>query len=328
MAAGSRQNEIRITRIYDAPVAVVWNAFSDPAEVAKWWGPRGFTLTTHSKDLRPGGIWHYTMHGPDGVDYPNKTLYHEVEECRKLVYDHGGNDERTPLFRVTVLFSESDGKTLMELTMTLPSAEEAEATRRFIRDAGGNATWDRLAEYLDESEKGKSSFVINRSFAAPIDRVFDMWTDPAHLANWLPPAGFDMTFIRTDFREGGECFFRMSNGADLTLYATFEYLEITKPDRIVYLQRFCDEEGNTARHPGLLEFPKAMQTTVIFATEDERETRVTVTFEPLDDASAKEIDAFRNERSGMTKGWSGSFDKLETRLATIEDREREVEAHA
>lgn len=56
MTARSKSNEIRITRVYDAPVSVVWNAFIDPAQVAQWWGPRSFTLTTHSKDLRPGGM--------------------------------------------------------------------------------------------------------------------------------------------------------------------------------------------------------------------------------------------------------------------------------
>ena len=113
MAAKPESNEIHITRIYDAPVRAVWDAWTDPEQVAQWWGPRGFTLTTHSKDIRPGGHWDYTMHGPDGVDYPNKTKYHEVEECSKLVYDHGGNDDRPPLFRVSVRFSEIDGKTKM-----------------------------------------------------------------------------------------------------------------------------------------------------------------------------------------------------------------------
>ncbi len=66
-----------------------------PDRLEKWWGPRGFTLTTHSKDLRAGGTWRYTMHGPDGVDYPNVTKYLVVEPYKKLVYfDHGGNDER------------------------------------------------------------------------------------------------------------------------------------------------------------------------------------------------------------------------------------------
>lgn len=316
MAARNSPNEIRITRVYDVPVTVVWDAFTDPDQAAQWWGPRGFTLTTHSKDLRPGGIWDYTMHGPDGVDYPNKALYHEVEKCRKLVYDHGRNDDRPPLFRVTVWFSESEGKTTMEMTMTLASAEEAEATRKFIKDAGGNATWDRLAEYLDATERGKNSFVINRSFTVPIEQVFEMWIDPVHLASWLPPAGFDMTFLRTDFRAGGDCFFRMSNGAEVTFYGRFDYREIARPHRIVYMQRFCDENENPVRHPGLAEFPETMRTTVLFASEGERDTRVTVISETLDHASAQEIDAFSNERLGMTKGWTGSFDKLEESLAT------------
>lgn len=315
MPEKKRPNEIHITRIYDAPVAAVWDAFTDPDRVAHWWGPRGFTLTTHGKELRPGGIWHYTMHGPDGTDYPNKTLYHEVEEYRKLVYDHGGNDERAPLFRVTVLFSESAGQTTMEMSMGFPTPEEAAAARRFIREAGGNSTWDRLAEYLDETRSGKHSFVINRSLPADIDTVFDMWADPTHLASWLPPAGFEMTVLRSDFRAGGDCFFRMSNG-DIAFHARFEYREITRPFLIAYLQSFCDENERPTRHPGLPEFPESMHTTVSFATEGDRETRVTVTSEMLDGASAAEVEAFRSERSGMTAGWTGSFDRLEAVLGS------------
>src|SRR4029077_19391352 len=115
MAANAKSNEIRITRVYDAPVEAVWDAWTDPEQVAQWWGPRGFTITTHSKDLRAGGHWNYTMHGPDGVDYPNSTKYFVVEKHAKLVYDHGGNDD--PLFRVTVLFTEIKGKTRMEMSM-------------------------------------------------------------------------------------------------------------------------------------------------------------------------------------------------------------------
>ncbi len=99
MSGKNKPNELYITRLYDAPVKAVWDAWTDPKKVALWWGPRGFTLTTHSKDLRTGGHWSYTMHGPDGTDYQNKTLYLEVEKYSRLVYDHGGNDDRPPLFR-------------------------------------------------------------------------------------------------------------------------------------------------------------------------------------------------------------------------------------
>ena len=160
MAAKNKSNEIKITRIYDAPLEAVWDAWTDPEQTAQWWGPRGFTLTTHSKDLRPGGHWHYTMHGPDGTDYPNHTVYLEVEKHAKLVYDHGGYEDRPPLFRVTVLFSEVDGKTKMDMTMGLPTPEAAEETRKFIKKAGGDGTWDRLAEYLDKEVRGKERNVV------------------------------------------------------------------------------------------------------------------------------------------------------------------------
>ena len=82
-------NPLHITRIYNARPEQVWNAWVYPALVAQWWGPRGFTLTTVRKDVREGGDWLYTMHGPDGVDYPNHTKFLEVDPLRHLVYDHG-----------------------------------------------------------------------------------------------------------------------------------------------------------------------------------------------------------------------------------------------
>src|SRR5262245_20267322 len=126
-------NEIHIQRIYDAPVKAVWDAWCEPDQVAQWWGPRGFTITTHSKKLEVGGVWHYTMHGPDGTDYVNKTLYHEVEPYAKLVYDHGGNDERAPLFRVTATFRDVGGKTQLDMTMRMATAEAAAESRKMIK---------------------------------------------------------------------------------------------------------------------------------------------------------------------------------------------------
>src|SRR6185312_3143757 len=98
----------------------------------------------------------------------NYTKYHEVEKYTKLVYDHGASDKSdSPMFRVTVLFAEQNGKTKMDMTMTLPSAEAAQETRKFIKKAGGDSTWDRLAEYLTDKTEGKRVFVINRTFDAP-----------------------------------------------------------------------------------------------------------------------------------------------------------------
>lgn len=307
--------EIRITRMYDAPVRVVWDAWTDPAQVAQWWGPRGFTLTTHSKDLRKGGHWHYTMHGPDGVDYPNRTHYFEVEECSKLVYDHGASDDRPPLFRVTVVFSEIGGKTKMEMCMTLPTPEAAAQTRKFIRKAGGEATWDRLAEFVAEGTGGKPVFVINRSFDAPLDLMFEMWTTPKHFLQWLPPPGFEMQFLRSDIRPGGSTFFFMTGPENLKVFARADYQEVARPDRVVYTQQFCDENEKISRHPLAPAWPDTMLMTVQLNPEGDDQTRVTVTCEPHGAIPREELDAFIESRTGMTQGWSGSFDKLESVLA-------------
>lgn len=320
MAAKNKSNEIQIIRIYDAPVKIVWEAWADPKQAAKWWGPRGFTLTTHSKDLRAGGHWSYTMHGPDGTDYVNKTIYHEVEKYSRLVYDHGGSDDRPPLFRVTVNFSEIKGKTKMEMTMTLPSVEAAEETRKFIKKAGGNSTWDRLAEYLDKESFGSEKFYINRSFDAPIETMFEMWTKPQHLTQWLAPTGFKMEFFKADIHEKGKTFYFISNGTGIEMYGRTEYLEVTPPKRIVYKQQFCDKNENISRHPLAPTWPETLLTTISLSEEGPQQTRVTVCWEVVGSATREELEAFIKERGGMTQGWTGSFDKLEEYLESYTNK--------
>lgn len=314
MAKKAKENEIHFIRYYDAPVKAVWDAWTDPAQAAHWWGPRGFTITTHSKDLRPGGHWAYTMHGPDGTDYPNKALYLEVEDQAKLVYDHGGNDDRPPLFRVTVLFSEENGRTKMEMTMALPSKEAAAQTEIFIRNASGYSTWDRLGEYLEKKATGAEAFIINRSFDAPIGVVFDAFSDPQQLAAWLAPKGSSMEFITADIRAGGESFYKMGNDS-FTMYGRTKYLEIERPRLLVYTQQFADKDGKTARHPLAPNWPETMLTRILFTAQEDGKTLVNVRWRPVEGSTPEDIKTFTEGRTSMTGGWTGSFDKLEAYLA-------------
>jgi len=222
MQGNHADNEIRLIRIYDATAKQVWSAWADPEQVALWWGPRGFTLTTHSKHLKTGGTWAYTMHGPDGTNYENKTQYLEVIEHSRLVYDHGGNDERPPLFRVTVNFTERGGRTTMDMTMSLPTAEAAAQTRKYVRAAGGETTWDRLAEHLARRHHGAEIYVINRSFEVDTQRMFEAWSNPKKLAQWLAPAGFEMEFIHADLTSGGSSFYCMKNAAGAKMHGRAE----------------------------------------------------------------------------------------------------------
>lgn len=317
MAAKNKPNELYITRIYNASVKDVWEAWVDPDKVAKWWGPRGFTITTHSKDVRTGGTWDYIMHGPDGTDWPNVTKYLEVEKHQRMVYDHGGSRTTPPLFRVTVEFTEmKGGKTKMEMTMALPTAEAAKETEKFIKKAGGNSTWDRLAEYLDKESSGKEKFVINRTFPVSIEKMYELWTKPEHFEKWLPPTGMTMKFIKADIKPGGSSFYSMGN-ENFTMYGSTHYKEMTRPTRLVYTQDFRDKDGNMSKHPGAPVWPESMNTTVTLSEEGPQLTRVTIEWEPSEESTSEEIAAFVKEKGGMTQGWTGSFDKLENYLAAL-----------
>ncbi len=314
MSKISESKDINITRVYDAPLQAVWDAWTDVEQVAQWWGPRGFTITTHSKDLRVGGHWNYTMHGPDGVDWPNSTKYLEVVPLAKLVYDHGGNETQPPLFRVTVLFSEVAGKTHMEMKMSMESLEKAAQIRQVIKHASGNSTWDRLGEYLVERLTDKQTFIINRSFEAPRELMFTMWSDPEHLKRWMGPTGVETQFIHADIRSGGSSMYSMS-APGFTMYGKAFYEEIRRPDRIVYTQQFCTQDGKVSRHPMAPLWPETMRTTVDFAEEGPDCTRVTITWEVVGPVKPEEMAVFIGGRAGMTQGWTGSFDKLEELLA-------------
>lgn len=313
MAERNSSNEIAITRVYSAPLKRVWDAWVDPDQVAQWWGPRGFTITTHSKDVRTGGSWSYTMHGPDGVNYENKTVFLDVEPYAHMVYDHGGNDDRPALFRVHVTFAELNGKTTMHMRMVLPSPEAADATRAMIKAASGNSTWDRLAEYLDKATLNKERFVINRSFNASVERLYEVWTNPAQFAQWLAPTGATMDFLHTDVTAGGHSFYKMAVG-DGAMYGTVRYLELSPPTRVIYTQEFSNADGSVARHPMAPTWPERMLTVVEFSAEGPEQTRVTLTWEPYGENTAEEVATFVGGRAGMTGGWTGSFDSLEAYL--------------
>jgi uncharacterized protein YndB with AHSA1/START domain len=308
-------NDIRITRLYDAPVAMVWNAWVDETQCAQWWGPRGFSITTASKDVRPGGSWEYVMHGPDGTNWPNFTRYHVVEQHARLVYDHGASSaDAAPMFRVTATFRAVGGQTELVMIMTLPTPEAAQQTRGFVKAAGGNGTWDRLAEHLERQTSAREVFVINRTFEAPIERVFDAWTMPDQLAQWLPPAGLQMTCPHADIRTGGHAVLKMFNDS-FAMYARSDYLDVSRPTRLVYRQSFTTDDGTITRHPGSPDWPLVMLTDVTFTSESPTHTRVTLRTSLPEAVTPAELAAFTAERGGMTQGWSGSFDVLEAMLA-------------
>jgi uncharacterized protein YndB with AHSA1/START domain len=138
------------TRILDAPRTLVFDVWMDPKHMAHWWGPNGFTPTTTSFDARPGGIWRFVMHGPDGRDYQNRITYEEIVRPERIVYRHDGGEDVEPVqFRATVLFEDVGGKTRLTMRGQFSSAaERARVIKEYGADQGLVQTLARLADYV------------------------------------------------------------------------------------------------------------------------------------------------------------------------------------
>ncbi|TGK20053.1 ATPase [Leptospira fluminis] len=150
LESNTADREISTTRIFDAPRELVWEAWTNPKHIVHWWGPNGFTNTIDSMEVKPGGIWKFIMHGPDGTDYPNQIVYSEVVKPSRLVYTHGTGEADYPgEFRVTVLFTEKNGKTELFMRSVFKTAEARnEVVEKYGATEGLNQTLTKLADYL------------------------------------------------------------------------------------------------------------------------------------------------------------------------------------
>jgi uncharacterized protein YndB with AHSA1/START domain len=139
-------------RVFNASRDLVFSAFTDPEHLAQWWGPNGFTLTTHAFDFRVGGVWRFVMHGPDGRDYQNRVTYDVIVRPERIVYHHGGGEDVEPVqFSQTLTFEDVGNKqTRLIWHGTFPSAEErTRVIKEYGADKGLVQTMARLAEHVE-----------------------------------------------------------------------------------------------------------------------------------------------------------------------------------
>lgn len=142
--------EIVLSRVIDAPRESVFDAWTDPAQLGAWFGPKGLAIVTHAADIRPGGSWRFDMVGANGVRYDNRMTFLRIERPHLIEVDHGSDKDDDPRkFRMLVTFdAQSDGKTVLTLRQMHPT--------RALRDAGigfgavefGGQTLDKLAAHL------------------------------------------------------------------------------------------------------------------------------------------------------------------------------------
>ena len=139
------EREIVTTAVIAAPRGRVFEAWVDPVQMVQWWGPNGFTTTMQEMDVRPGGVWQFIMHGPDGVDYKNKSIFEEIVTPERIVFSHLSG----PAFRMTATFDEEGGRTTMTMQMVFESAKERDqAVKVFGAVEGAKQTLARLEQHV------------------------------------------------------------------------------------------------------------------------------------------------------------------------------------
>jgi len=141
------ERELIFTRLLDAPLRMVWEVWTSPAHIALWWGPDGFTNTIRTMDIKPGGKWELTMHGPDGRDYEIHIVFREIIKEQRIVY------EQLNQFKcvATIDFERRGNKTMLRWQMLFESRESlVQAAKDYGVDIGLKQTGERLVNYLQK----------------------------------------------------------------------------------------------------------------------------------------------------------------------------------
>ncbi|HLZ44473.1 MAG TPA: SRPBCC domain-containing protein [Gemmatimonadales bacterium] len=151
-APAATDREIVVTRIIEGPRRIVFDAFTDPERLGRWWGPTGAAITTRSFDFRPGGVWDATIKGPQG-EFPNYVVWKEITPPERIVwmYYGMGKDDPNPVETTLTLAARGD-VTEATLRLMFGSKEARETALKYHALAGAKLTLERLAAVVAQGK--------------------------------------------------------------------------------------------------------------------------------------------------------------------------------
>ena len=236
--------ELSITRLLNAPPELVWEVWTKPEHITNWWGPVGFSTTTHEMNVKPGGVWRFMMHGPDGKDYPNKIVFIEVVKPELLVYKHSGEDHTEDIrFHVTVTFERQGNKTKLTMRSLFESPEELERViREYGAKEGMQQTINRLEEYVESRQSAQfidKKIVIERTYNAPVEKVWRAITDKDEMKQWY----FDLEEFKAE--PGFEFQFYGEGKQGEKFLHLCKVIEVIAKKKLTYSWRYDGYEGNS-----------------------------------------------------------------------------------
>ncbi|MBC7936294.1 MAG: SRPBCC domain-containing protein [Rhizobacter sp.] len=159
-ANADTHNDHIITTIRDvnASTHFVFKAWADPVHLRNWWGPKGFTNTFNDFDLRPGGHWSFVMHGPDGGNYANESIFLEIQEPSLISFDHVS----PPVFKVIATFEPlTESTTRITYRMLFRTAEELQKIEKMAPEKN-EELFDRLENELIQMKQDGNDVAVNQ----------------------------------------------------------------------------------------------------------------------------------------------------------------------
>ena len=166
------------------------------------------------------------------------------------------------------------------------------------------------------TENTEDTFIISHMFETDAGSLFNMWIDPKIYTSWMGPTGAEMLFLNADVREGGTALWKMTTPDDLTKYGKLHFKTINPNKQLVYVQNFCDKDGNFIKAPFSETYPDSLLLTADFVQEAENKVKMTVKWEIFGESTEIERKTFNEMKPYMVKGWNESFEKIEKLLNT------------
>lgn len=316
--------EIIVSCVFDAPKDLVWKMYTDPKLIPLWWGPKRLATKVEKMDVRPGGTWRFIQFDKDGRSYAFHGTYREVVplECMIYTFSFEGIPPEHELFQtvkfeeykkpfrkndVIPLRSSETARTKVTETTVYKTIEDLEKMLNLGMKEGVIESMDRFGELLTSKE-----LVIGRTFSAPRDLIWKMFTDPKLIPLWWGPKEFKVPYAEIDFRTGGKYLISMQSPDGKEFWSTGIYLDIIPPERLVMMDSFADEHGHEvpSTYYGLERgFPMEMLIKVELR-EDINNTKLTLKHSDISCISSKDL-------GNMKQGWNQSFDKLEEVLKNL-----------
>ena len=224
--------EVVMTRVLDAPRELVFEACTEARHMSQWWGPARYSLPVCEMDTRPGGTYRFVERAEDGGEHPFRGEFLEVVPPERLVLTQIYEPYPDHPMQVTLTFEDlGDGRTKLIDRMRFDSVESRDANLAAGMEAGARESYDRLAEHLQTMDRG---IWFERVLDAPRELVFDVWTNPKHVAQWWGPTGFTNTVEEMDVRPGGVWRFVMHGPDGVDYPNRIQFVEVTRPSKLIY----------------------------------------------------------------------------------------------